>query len=142
MVTPDTLELRLRDAGFKLTPPRRAVLDVFAGPHEHLSPDEVLRRGKRFYPRLGRATVYRTLELLTRIGVMRPIYLSQGRPAYTRIEGGHHHLVCSRCDAIEELAGEDLARTVQRLAHRSGFEIRSELLEVYGVCAKCQRRRS
>lgn len=141
MTTPETLVLRLQDAGFKLTPSRRAVLDVFAGPHEHLSPEEVLRRAKRRYPRLGRATVYRTLDLLTRLGVMRPIYLSGGRPAFTRIEGGHHHLVCSRCDAIEELSGAEVMRAVQRLAGRSGFEIRSQLLEVFGLCAKCQERK-
>lgn len=135
------IELRLKTAGFKLTPPRRAVLRVFAHEHEHLGPDEILKRGRKFCPRLGRATVYRTLELLTKIGVMRPIFLSGGRPAFTRVEGGHHHLVCSHCDRIEELPGETLATAVQRLARKTGFEIRSQLLEVYGLCAKCRRRK-
>lgn len=132
------LESHIRAAGFKLTPPRRAVLAVF-GAHEHLSPEEVLRRARQTHPRLGRATVYRTLEMLTRLGVMRPIYLSHGRPAFTRVEGGHHHLVCSRCDHIVELGGGELSAAIGQLAREKGFEIRSQLLEVYGLCSKCRR---
>ncbi len=134
------LETHIRAAGFKLTPPRRAVLSVF-GKDEHLSPEEIFRRARKSHPRLGRATVYRTLELLTDLGIMRPIYLHGGRPVFTRIEGGHHHLVCSRCDKITELAGDGLAETIKRLAKRNHFEIRSQLLEVYGVCAKCRKRK-
>lgn len=130
----------MREAGFKLTAARQAVLRAFEGAHEHLSPDEVLRRGRKAYPRLGRATVYRTLELLTKLGVMRPLYLHGGRPAFTRVESGHHHLVCSRCDTIVELPQSTLSEAVQRLARRSGFEVSSELLEVYGVCRKCRGR--
>ena len=134
------LETHVRAAGYKLTPPRRAVLGVF-GQDEHLSPEEILRRAKKSHPRLGRATVYRTLELLTELGIMRPIYLHGGRPLFTRIESGHHHLVCSRCDKITELAGDDLAGTIARLAKQNNFEIRSQLLEVYGVCSKCRKRK-
>ena len=141
MIAQTAIATRLKTAGFKLTPPRLAVLRVFGREHEQLGPDEVLKRGRKFCPRLGRATVYRTLELLVKIGVMRPIVLSNGRPAFTRIEGGHHHLVCSRCDRIVELAGERLAKTVKLLAKKTGFEISSQLLEVYGVCARCRKRR-
>ena len=135
-----TLAARMREAGFKLTDSRLAVLRAFEGAHEHLNPEEVLRRGKRHCPKLGRATVYRTLDLLTKLGVLRPLYLHGGRPAFTRVESGHHHLVCSRCETIVELPHASLAAAVQRLAKESGFEVSSELLEVYGVCRDCRGR--
>jgi Fe2+ or Zn2+ uptake regulation protein len=129
---------RLRQAGFRVTPPRLAVLKVFEAEHEHLSPDEVLERGRKVYPALGRATVYRTLDLLTGLGVLRPLYLGDGRPCFTRVAEGHHHLVCSGCDRITEFDEDGIGRIARRLSRELGFEVRSHLLEFYGLCGKCK----
>ncbi|MBC8254239.1 MAG: transcriptional repressor [Ardenticatenia bacterium] len=74
----DQLADRLRQEGYRLTAPRRAVLQVLKEGEEHLSPAEVLEQGRVTYPALSRATVYRTLELLTGMGLLRPIYLGNG----------------------------------------------------------------
>jgi len=129
----------LRGAGYRLTAPRLAVLKVLNTEREHLSPAQVLERGRAIYPALSRATVYRTLELLTGLGVIRPIYLSNGGPCFTRAEGGHHHLICSDCGTViefDECVVGDLSRT---LSEQLGFEIRSHLLEFYGLCGDCGR---
>jgi Fur family ferric uptake transcriptional regulator len=129
---------RIRKAGCRVTPTRRAILKVFEHEHEHLTPEDVLRRARRFHPALGRATVYRTLELLTGLGVMRPLYLGDGRPSFTRIEHGHHHLVCSQCDTVIECKNVRLSGLVRKLSRETGFQINSELLEFYGLCRKCR----
>ena len=96
------LVLRLRNAGYKITPPRRAVIEVVLSEGEHLNPNEILHRAQTLYPQTGRATVYRTLELLTTLGIVRPIYVGEHGPIYIRAEGGHHHLVCSRCGVVTD----------------------------------------
>ena len=129
---------RLKNSGYRLTGPRRAVLEVIQRSRGHLSPEEVFTLGRRRHRALGRATVYRTLDLLTQLGVLRPMYLGEGRPAYARLDHGHQHLVCSRCDRITEIEAADVERLGRRLARRLGFELRSHLLELYGLCPKCR----
>lgn len=133
------LELRLRNAGYKITPPRQAVIEAVLSEGEHLSPNEILRRAQAIYPQTGRATVYRTLELLTSLGIVRPIYVGEHGPTYIRAEGGHHHLVCSCCGAVFEF-DQCVADGMEReLEARFGFQIRSHLLEFYGLCAHCRQ---
>jgi Fe2+ or Zn2+ uptake regulation protein len=129
---------RLRRAGCKITPARRAVLKIFEAEHAHLSPEDVLKRGRRIYPALGRATVYRTLDLLTGLGVLRPIYLGDSRPCFTRIAEGHHHLVCSRCERVTEFDGRGVKEIARRLSRKLDFDVQSHLLEFYGLCGKCR----
>jgi Fur family ferric uptake transcriptional regulator len=131
---------RLRAAGCRITPPRRAVLEVFsAGPH-HLNPDEVLIRARKLHPRVGRATVYRTLELLTRLGITRPLPGRDGKSCFTRIEKGHQHVVCSNCDRVVELAPAPFSRLAREVTRRTGFVVHSQLLEFFGLCQRCQHR--
>lgn len=134
----NALQERLRSAGYKVTPPRCAVLQVIEEEGEHLNPAEIYVQARAIHPKLGRATVYRTLELLTELGMVRPIYLAESGPNYIRAEGGHHHMVCSRCGKVvdfDECTAEEMGR---ELAQRYGFKIQSHLLEFYGLCAECQ----
>lgn len=130
---------RLRALGYRITPPRRAVLQVFGAGDEHLSPEEVLAQARRLHPRVGRATVYRTLELLTKLGVTRPIYRGDGRPCFARVEHGHQHAVCSRCQRVVELHGGAFHRLARRVAAQTGFLIQSQLFEFIGLCKRCRR---
>ena len=129
---------RLRAAGCRITPPRRAVLEVFSAGAHHLPPDEVLARARRLHPGVGRATVYRTLDLLTRLGITRPLPGRAGKTAFTRIEHGHQHVVCSRCERVVELAATPFARLARQVARQTGFAVQSQLLEFYGLCQSCQ----
>ncbi len=133
----EILSQRLREAGYKLTAARMAVLQAISQGPSHLKPSEVWRQGRQFYPALGRATVYRTFEILTRLGILRPITLGNS-VSYIRVQGGHHHLVCSRCGAVidfDECVTQELAQLLQE---QFGFEIHSHLLEFYGRCRACQ----
>jgi Fur family ferric uptake transcriptional regulator len=136
----DEARLLLSAAGCRVTAPRRAVLESFQQAHEHLEADEILRRARRRHPALGRATVYRALDLLTELGVVRPLRSRGGKTCFMRIGRGHDHLVCSRCDSVAEVAVSDVERIGRRLAKRAGFVIQSHLLEFYGVCPDCRAK--
>ena len=129
----------LSAAGYRLTAPRRAVLRVLeeAEAGTHLHPEEVLRQARVIYPGLGRATVYRTLALLTELGLLRQVHLG-GRLRFARIKEGYHHLVCLRCG--HSLRFEDCpeGELEAELARRFDFEIKSHLLEFYGFCSDCR----
>ncbi|MCR4405243.1 MAG: transcriptional repressor [Candidatus Acetothermia bacterium] len=128
---------QLQAAGHRLTAPRRAVLRVLEGARTHLHPEEVLERARLIYPGLGRATVYRTLALLTDLGLLHPIRLG-GSPRLARIAEGHHHLVCLACGhsfSFEECPERELEA---ELARRFDFEIKGHLLEFYGLCPDCR----
>lgn len=140
MTTTNSLVQQLRAAGYKLTPARLAVLRVIEQEGEHLEPAEILTRAQAIHPALGRATVYRTLELLTQLHIVRPIYVGEHGPTYIRAEGGHHHLVCSTCGLVIDFDQCVADQMSTELAERFGFQIQSHLLEFYGRCAACQAR--
>lgn len=129
---------QLRDAGYRMTEPRRAVIQVLEEAGQHLSPAEILQRGQAIYPDLSRATVYRTVDLLTELGILRPIYLGQGGLRVARVEGGHHHLICLACGSAISFDECPLEDVKQALAQRFGFQIRSHMLELYGLCEDCR----
>lgn len=138
---PDLLG-RLRGAGYKITPPRLAVLEIILREGQHQNPGEILRQAQALHPNTSRATVYRTLELLTQLGVTRPMFRGDGRPAFARVHHGHHHVVCSACDRVVELARPALERLARQAAARTGFEIHSHVLEFVGLCRRCSRARA
>ncbi len=140
MTTENTLLQQLRNAGYKVTPARQAVLQVIEQEGEHLEPAEILRRAQAIHPAIGRATVYRTLELLTQLNIVRPIYIGEHGPTYIRAAGGHHHLVCSTCGIVIDFDQCVADEMTADLAERFGFQIQSHLLEFYGHCAACQQR--
>lgn len=132
------LTARLRAAGYKLTPPRLAVLEVIFGRGGHLNPAEILEQAREIHPGVGRASIYRTLELLTQLGIIRPIYLGENGPIYIHAEGGHHHLVCSTCGRVIDFEQCTADQIADELSERYGFTINSHLLEFYGECATCK----
>jgi Fe2+ or Zn2+ uptake regulation protein len=141
-MSPDrsTMSVRLQAEGYKLTRPREAVLQVLADSGEHLSPAEVYARGKTVYPRLGLVTVYRTLEILADLGLIKRVHLDDGCHTYAASAQGHnHHMVCTDCGAVVNFeGGEDLSALVRRLTEHTGYRIDDHWLELFGVCPTCQ----
>jgi Fur family ferric uptake transcriptional regulator len=120
----------------RLTPQRRALLDLIADRNASFTAVDLFEAARRGSPRLGLATVYRTVELLRRTGSVRPL-VGDARPAYVRCEPGHHHhLVCLSCGAVEEteLCGAPSATELRR---RYGFRAEGHELDIYGSCARC-----
>lgn len=133
---------RLQEAGYRLTAPRRAVIEVLETEDGHLSSAEILRRGQLIHPQLGRATVYRTLQILTDLGLMRPLFLGTRGSQVTCVDGGHHHLLCLSCGSTTHFDDCLLQQVEEIVAARVGFDIKSHLLEFYGLCRDCRERAS
>lgn len=132
---------RLRQRGYKLTPQRRAVLNVIATSHEHLTPAAIYERGQQEQPGIGLVTVYRTLEILAELGVICEVNTEGGSRSYLirRAPGHHHHLICSGCNTVVDFTTCDLGELEQRLSRKTGFKIEGHLLEFIGYCQKCQK---
>ena len=120
----------------RLTPQRRAILDAIAERAGSFTVVDVYDRARRVEPRIGLATVYRTVELLRRTGSVRPL-AGDSRPAYVRCHPGHHHhLVCLSCGTVEEteLCG---APSEAEVRARHGFQAEAHEVDIYGTCARC-----
>lgn len=130
---------RLRAAGSKLTHARLTVLQVIEELGGHVTSAEVLEGVASRDANIGRASVFRTLDLLTRLGIIRPTYISTSTtPSYVLMpDGHHHHIICSRCHRVIEFHECDLDRIAHELEQRLGVKIHGHLLEFYGECADC-----
>jgi Fur family ferric uptake transcriptional regulator len=122
---------KMRGHGYKATPQRLAVLAaISAGQHQGF--EEIRTR----CPEVGMVTVYRTLDLLCGLGLVRRLDLGFG-PRYELAEDHHHHLVCEDCGNVTEFEWCPLDQ--QGLPRVGGdFEVRAHSLEVYGTCSECR----
>ena len=136
------IETSLRRQGYKLTPQRRAIIRMAVLSDDHLTPAELYEKLRRDYPGMGLVTVYRTLEILARLGLICEVHAGGSCRSYTiSAPEHHHHLICSRCGRVVDFSGHNLGQLRQRLSRETGFEIRGQLLEFVGLCAECSRRR-
>jgi len=133
------LERALLERGYRLTAARRAILAALAGGGGHVTADELAAAVHRVAPHVGRMTVYRTLDLLGELGLLRPVYQGTGAAHYVLLlDGHHHHLVCSRCRRVIEFDECALAELAETVGRRYGFAVEGHLLEFYGRCAECK----
>ena len=132
----------LREHGFKMTPQRRAVLKLIVQSHDHFTPATLHERVKREYPGIGIVTIYRTIEMLSDLGLICCVYGEGNYRSYLirRPEAHHHHLVCSGCKKVIEFTDCDIDELEQRLSRKTGFMIEGHLLEVWGRCPDCRRQ--
>ena len=136
MVSNALLERRIARSGRRVTRPRRAVLGAMQQLGDHFTAEGVMAAA----PEVGRATVFRTLRLLQEIGVLCQVVLDDSTVEYRLTSGGHHHhIVCSECGAVNDFASCDIQELLDELARRTGYEIDSHRLEVYGRCSRCRR---
>jgi Fur family ferric uptake transcriptional regulator len=122
---------KIRGCGYKATPQRLAVLAAVAA-EQHQSLEGIRSR----CPGVGLVTVYRALDLLSELGLVRRLDLGAG-PRYELAEDHHHHLICEGCGGITEF--EQCPVDLQDLPQLGGdFEVRAHSLEVYGTCSACR----
>ena len=122
---------KIRGGGYKATPQRLAILAAIAA-EQHQRMEEIRER----CPGVGLVTVYRTLDLLSELGVVRRLDLGDG-PRYELAEDHHHHLICEDCGSVAEF--EQCPVDPGWLSHVwSDFEVKAHSLEVYGTCADCR----
>jgi Fur family ferric uptake transcriptional regulator len=126
--------------GYRLTAARQAIITTLISSHGHITADELAERVREASPHVGRMTVYRTLDLLCDLGLVRPIYQGSGAAHYVLMDGGsHHHLICNRCHRIFDFDVCQESALAQALAMQLNFKVQSHLLEVHGLCEECQQ---
>lgn len=124
-----------------LTRQRDAVARIVLTGDEHLSVEAIVRRLREQGEKVGTATVYRTLELLTRAGFVRAHEFGEGfRRFEPASEGGdHEHLVCLRCGKVVEFTHEHLTRMLPVIADEHAFRPERHRVEIFGTCRECLR---
>jgi Fe2+ or Zn2+ uptake regulation protein len=134
----------LERSGNRVTEPRTLVADLIANQSGHFTAADLLDRARDRRLRLGRATIFRALELFTELGALERIDLPSGEHAYVICEPAehHHHVVCSRCGRSTDVQDAGLQDVVADIARRTGYRIDSHRLELFGLCPSCHRSNS
>jgi Fur family transcriptional regulator, ferric uptake regulator len=129
----------LSEAGVRPTRQRVRVLTELMGERDDVTAQELHERLRSGGEKLGLATVYRTLGLLAEAGVIDSLSHRPGELCYRWCgQGHHHHLVCSSCHRVVELADCELGPWLERISHAHGFVTTGHRLEVSGLCAACR----
>lgn len=144
MVNNGSLQARvmaaLRRAGYRLTQPRAAIVDVLLVATQPLSASEVHRRVRDRVPQVGLVTVYRTLEALCNLGVVQRVHTQDDCQTYVLVGFGHRHVaLCRSCGTVLVVEGEgDTTSLEARLLRDQGFVVEGHILQFWGTCARCR----
>lgn len=134
---------KMSEKDYRLTPQRQVILKIFLDNMDrHLSAEEVYQLVKKEHPKIGLATVYRTLDLLAELDVLQKMNFGDGRSRYELSSDEdthhHHHLICLRCQRVLEFEDDLLEELEDRIEARSGFKIVNHQVKFYGYCRDCQ----
>jgi Fur family ferric uptake transcriptional regulator len=141
--------LALHEAGYRFTAQRRKVLDVLRDSHDHPTAEDIYTRLRRRGERVCIGTIYRTVELLEKIGLVTKINLGN-RNRYELVENPtemkhHYHLVCEKCGRIMDISEDILAahaksleELVTEVGDVSGFQVSGHQFRIFGVCRNCR----
>ena len=131
---------RLKNSGYKLTNARLSVLQAIQDLGGHCTSAEVLEKVASADETIGRASVFRTLDLLTQLGIIRPTFVeSSMTPQYVMLpDGHHHHVICTSCSRVIEFEDCGLAGLTAALEKQFKLMITGHLLEFYALCESCR----
>ena len=131
---------KLSQQGYRLTPQRIMILEAIEHSDHHISAEEIHAQIVARYPNVNISTVYRTLELLKRLGLVTETDLGEGRVRYHPAEKGHHHhLVCRECGAVIDLDESLLAPLRSALLKEYNFKADLRHLAILGRCLRCRK---
>ncbi|MFH1485167.1 MAG: Fur family transcriptional regulator [Chloroflexota bacterium] len=131
----------LRELGYRLTPQRLMILSAIDEGEGHISAEDIHSQVQAKYPNVNISTVYRTLELLSELGLVTRTDMGSGVVRYHPAQKGqHHHLVCRECGASIDLDESVLAPLRSILLQRYDFNADLRHLAIFGRCAKCRKQ--
>lgn len=138
----DSMLRRLQEGGHRITSARRAVVEAVAGRERYFSGADVLTRVEDINRSVGRASVFRTLDLLVGAGLIGRVHPPGGAPSYVLCpRDHHHHVICSSCGLVLDLPGCPIGTETEEMASAAGFQLQGHRIEYYGVCRSCQEAR-
>jgi Fur family ferric uptake transcriptional regulator len=127
------------EKGLRTTEQRRIIVSTFFDTTDHLTIDELLERVRAIDHRIGYATVYRTMRMLSEGGIANELHFGDGLTRYELAdESSHHdHLICENCGKITEFEEPLIEELQERIARQYGFHLLHHKHELYGLCAEC-----
>lgn len=128
---------RLKGEGQRLTVARRAVVEALVSSRGHVCADDLAGVVQAAHPGVHRATVYRVLDVLERLGMVEHVHLGHGPAVYHLNDRRHHHLVCEACGEVSELPAGVLVRLRRRVLASEGFELHPSHFALTGRCGRC-----
>lgn len=142
--TAASLKAELNERGWRMTPQRETILHVFQNLPEgqHLSAEELYTLLEEQKAGISLSTIYRTLKLMARMGILRELELAEGHKHYEINQPSpyhHHHLICVRCSKTIEFKSDSILKVGAKAAEKEGFHLLDCQLTVHAVCPSCQR---
>jgi Fur family ferric uptake transcriptional regulator len=136
----DALIAALGRAGVRVTAPRREVAELIAAREGPFTAADLVGEAQTAGQRLGRATIFRTIDLFSDLGLLERLDPPGGDHAYVVCRPAHHHhLICTRCGRTSEVEDLGLREALDEVERRSGYRIDDHRLELYGTCPSCLR---
>ena len=140
---------RLQVQGYRLTIPREAIINILSKTSDHVSAEDIYMSIHKNYPSIGLTTIYRTLELLTQMGIVIKFDFGDSRTRYELTEDygtkkHHHHLICNKCTKIidySDFVNEELElveKTEKELAQKYNFKVTGHVISFIGLCNDCK----
>jgi Fur family transcriptional regulator, ferric uptake regulator len=138
MADPTALIAALDRAGYRLTEPRRTMAGLIADREGHFTAADIVDDARSRRMGIGRATIFRSLDLFEELGVVERLDLPSGDHAYVPCEPiHHHHVICSSCGRTEEVDDPGIEALTRSIGRRSGYRIDTHRLELFGLCPAC-----
>ena len=136
----EILEDYIAEHNLKITKQRRAVLETFLDCENHVSVEELYGMVSKVEPKIGLATIYRTLALLTKSGLALEMDFGDGQKRYEHsYKHAHHdHMVCTECGKIIEFIHPLIEKYQEEVAAQNGFKVTSHKLDLFGLCSDCK----
>jgi len=138
------LQEKLNQQGLRLTRPRQEVASILSEAKQPLTPQTIHQRAIAKNCDIGLVSVYRTLDLLSELDLVRRVHGQDECHGYLLASPGHHHhLICRKCGKAVEFSGSsELNDFIKRIEAKTGFTIDEHILQLYGLCQQCHERKN
>jgi len=138
------LKAELNERGWRLTPQRETILTIFQNLPKgtHLSAEDLCLLLKEDGQPISLSTIYRTLKLMARMGILRELELAEGHKHYEINQPSphhHHHLICVKCNRTVEFKNDSILKTGVKTAQKEGYHLLDCQMVIHAVCPTCQR---
>lgn len=137
METVDKVVERFKSKKLKITPQRLGIFEILEGNTAHLSAEDVFKEIRKSYPTISFTTVYKTLEIMEKMGEIMKITIDEERKHYDPDTNIHHHIICLRCSKISDIKDGSIKPKLPREI-LDEFTPSSYHISFYGTCKKCR----
>jgi len=136
-----TWDSRINAGGYRLTAPRRVIVEIISASDQALTPAEIFIEARSRCKGIGLVTVYRTMEKLAELGLVERVHHENNCHSYIAHRDGHKHLlICKHCKKTKYFSGDDLSGLMDSIGKSSGFQIQDHWLQLNGICPDCQKK--